>query len=48
MIFGDVAHAFQLSFVNKCDELERGLVAELYQRCFGTELAGSTTRVSLN
>ena len=47
-IFGDVAHAFQLSFVNKCDELERGLVAELYQRCFGTELAGSTTRVSLN
>ena len=37
-IFGDVAFAFRLSFLNKCDELERPAVAEYYQRCFGAEL----------
>ena len=37
-IFGDMGFAFTLSFLNKCDELERGLVAEFYQRCFGEEL----------
>jgi cobaltochelatase CobS len=37
-IFGDLAFAFRLSFLNKCDELERATVAEYYQRCFGTEL----------
>jgi cobaltochelatase CobS len=38
-IFGDVAAAFRLTFLNKCDEAERAAVAELYQRCMGTELA---------
>jgi cobaltochelatase CobS len=38
-IFGDVAVAFRLTFVNKCDEAERPLVAELFQRCFDEELA---------
>jgi cobaltochelatase CobS len=38
-IFGDLAFAFRLSFLNKCDELERATVAEYYQRCFGVELA---------
>ena len=37
-IFGDVALAFRMSFLNKCDELERPAVAEYYQRCFGAEL----------
>ncbi len=37
-IFGDVGFAFRLTFLNKCDELERPTVAEYYQRCFGTEL----------
>ena len=37
-IFGDVAQAFTLSFLNKCDEAERELVAEYYQRCFDAEL----------
>src|SRR5690606_10311598 len=32
-IFGDVGFAFRVTFVNKCDELERALVAEFYQRC---------------
>ena len=37
-IFGDVAYAFRVTFLNKCDEVERPTVAEYYQRCFGTEL----------
>jgi len=47
-IFGDVGFAFTLSFLNKCDELERGLVAEFYQRCFGEELPDSTANVALS
>ena len=38
-IFKDPALAFRLSFLNKCDEAERPLVAEYYQRCFQRELA---------
>ncbi len=41
MLEGDVAFAFRLSFLNKCDETERTTVAEYYQRCFGVELARS-------
>ena len=37
-IFGDLATAYRMTFVNKCDELERSTVAEYYQRCFGEEL----------
>jgi len=40
-IFGDIGFAFRLSFLNKCDEAERTLVAEYYQRVFGTELPES-------
>ncbi len=40
-IFGDVGMAFRFTFLNKCDESERGLVAEYYQRCFGEELPES-------
>ena len=40
-IFRDPALALQLSFVNKCDEAERPVVAEYFQRCFDRELAGS-------
>ena len=38
-IFGDMATAFRLSFLNKCDEAERPSIAEFYQRCMGQELA---------
>ncbi len=47
-IFGDVGLAFALSFLNKCDELERGLIAEFYQRCFGEDLPQSTANVALS
>jgi cobaltochelatase CobS len=40
-IFHDPALAFRLSFVNKCDEAERPIVAEYFQRCFDRELAES-------
>ena len=46
-IFGDVGFAFRLTFLNKCDELERQTVAEFYQRCFDQELPESAASVSL-
>src|SRR6266403_5114050 len=39
---GDVGFAFRVTFINKCDELERQTVAEFYQRCFGVELPESS------
>ena len=41
LIFKDLQFAFRLSFLNKCDESERALIAELYQRVFGQELEES-------
>ncbi len=46
-IFGDVAFAFRITFLNKCDELERTLVAEQYQRAFGVELKESAANIVL-
>ena len=46
-IFKDVGFAFRLTFLNKCDELERALVAEFYQKCFGKELPESAVNVAL-
>lgn len=40
-IFRDPGLAFELSFVNKCDESERPVVAEYFQRCFQRELSTS-------
>jgi cobaltochelatase CobS len=47
-IFGDVGFAFRLTFLNKCDELERPLVAEFYQRCFGKELPESAVNIAMS
>ncbi|MCC5971200.1 MAG: cobaltochelatase subunit CobS [Pararhodobacter sp.] len=46
-IFRDIGYAFRLTFLNKCDELERQTVAEFYQRCFGEELPESAASMSL-
>ena len=46
-IFRDVGYAFRLTFLNKCDELERETVAEFYQRCFDEELPESAASVAL-
>jgi cobaltochelatase CobS len=47
-IFGNIGFAFRLTFLNKCDELERPLVAEFYQRCFGEELPESAANLALS
>jgi cobaltochelatase CobS len=44
---GDIALAFRMTFLNKCDELERPTVAEFYQRAFGTDLPESAARVKV-
>jgi cobaltochelatase CobS len=41
-IFNDLAFSFRLSFLNKCDELERPIISEYYQRCFAEELLGTS------
>ena len=46
-IFRDVGYAFRLTFLNKCDELERQTVAEFYQRCFDEELPESAASAAL-
>ncbi|MFC6198113.1 cobaltochelatase subunit CobS [Ponticaulis profundi] len=46
-IFGDIGQAFRMSFLNKCDELERPIVAEFYQRCFGEELPESAVMMQV-
>ena len=46
-IFGDLGFAFRLTFLNKCDEIERPVIAEYYQRCFGEELPESAANVTM-
>ena len=45
-IFDDLAFAFRVTFLNKCDEAERATIAEYYQRCFGTELPESVANLA--
>ncbi|HCO53970.1 MAG TPA: cobaltochelatase subunit CobS, partial [Pelagibacterium sp.] len=47
-IFGDIGFAFRLTFLNKCDELERPVVAEFYQRVFGVELPESAANLAIS
>lgn len=44
LIFDDVGFAFRISFLNKCDEAERGIIAEYYQRVFGQDLPESLAK----
>jgi cobaltochelatase CobS len=46
-IFGDIGLAFRVTFLNKCDELERATVAEFFQRAFGSDLPEAATRVQV-
>ena len=45
-IFGSIPQAFRVTFLNKCDEVERPTVAEYYQRCFGTDLEDSVIQAT--
>ena len=46
-IFGDIGFSFRLTFLNKCDELERPVVAEFYQRVFGEDLPESAANLAV-
>jgi cobaltochelatase CobS len=46
-IFDNIGFGFRTTFVNKCDEMERPVVAEYYQRCFGTELPETGVKATL-
>ena len=46
-IFKDDGYAFRLTFLNKCDDLEKGIIAEYYQRCFGEDLTESTVNIKI-
>ena len=46
-IFKDRGYAFRVTFLNKCDELEKKIISEYYQRCFGEDLPESSINVSL-
>lgn len=46
-IFGDIGDAFRLTFLNKCDELERPVIAEFYQRAFGEDLPEAATQMTV-
>ncbi len=47
VIFDDTALAFRLTFLNRCDEMERNLVSEFYQRAFGEDIPESSANVAL-
>ena len=46
-IFQDIGYAFRVTFLNKCDELERPTVAEFYQRAFGEDLPEAAYQVEV-
>jgi cobaltochelatase CobS len=46
-IFTDQGYAFRVTFLNKCDELEKKIIAEYYQRCFGEDLPESSANVTI-
>ena len=46
-IFKDTGYAFRVTFLNKCDEVEKNTIAEYYQRCFGEDLPESMINVQV-
>ena len=46
-IFKDVGYAFRVTFLNKCDDIEKNTIAEYYQRCFGEELPESMVNIQI-
>jgi len=47
-IFKNIGYGFRVTFLNKCDEIEKNIIAEYYQRCFGEELPESIVNSKLN
>ena len=46
-IFKDIGYAFRVTFLNKCDDLEKSIIAEYYQRCFAEDLPESTVNIKI-
>tara|TARA_B100001093_G_scaffold384874_1_gene370673 strand:- start:422 stop:1396 length:975 start_codon:yes stop_codon:yes gene_type:complete len=46
-IFKDIGYAFRVTFLNKCDEIEKSTIAEYYQRCFGEDLPESLFNIQI-
>ena len=46
-IFKDTGYAFRVTFLNKCDDIEKNIIAEYYQRCFGDELPESMVNIQI-
>ena len=46
-IFKDIGYAFRVTFLNKCDDLEKKTIAEYYQRCFGEDLPESMINIQI-
>tara|TARA_A100001011_G_C14316795_1_gene848333 strand:- start:4167 stop:5144 length:978 start_codon:yes stop_codon:yes gene_type:complete len=44
-IFKDIGYAFRITFLNKCDEIEKKIISEYFQRCFGEELPESSINI---
>ena len=46
-IFKDTGYAFRVTFLNRCDEIEKNIIAEYYQRCFGEDLPESMINIQI-
>jgi len=46
-IFKDTGYAFRVTFLNKCDDIEKNTIAEYYQRCFGEDLPESLANITI-
>ena len=46
-IFKDIGYAFRVTYLNKCDDIEKKTIAEYYQRCFGEELPESMVNIQV-
>ena len=46
-IFKDIGYAFRVTFLNKCDDAEKSIIAEYYQRCFGEDLPESLKNIKV-
>ncbi len=46
-IFKDIGYAFRITFLNKCDDAEKNIIAEYYQRCFGEDLPESMINIQI-
>ena len=47
LIFKDIGYSFRVTFLNKCDEVEKNIIAEYYQRCFGEDISSIQSDITI-